>query len=69
LHYQEIPSELLEKAPHDQFVDTCRQKECDECGCVFVDLERGDGGVEDVAEEEDMNGTVPVTGELVPGDL
>jgi hypothetical protein len=33
---------------------------------VFLDFEGGDGGVEDVAEEEDVDWTVPVAGELIP---
>lgn len=49
-------------------MDTCRQEERDECRRVLVDLEGGDGGVEDMAEEKDVNWTIPVAGELVPGD-
>jgi len=31
-------------------------------------VEGREGGVVDMAEEKDVNGTVPISGELVPGD-
>ena len=47
---------------------TGRKEECDECCGVLVDLHGGDGGVIDVAQEEVMHRSVPVAGELIPGD-
>lgn len=66
LQNKQIAPQLLEQTPHDQLVYTRGQEEGDEGGGVLVHLERGDGGVEDVPEEEDVDGAVPVAGELVP---
>lgn len=36
LHNQQVPSQLVKEAPHDQFVDACRKEECNECCGVLV---------------------------------
>jgi hypothetical protein len=48
-------------------VDAGREEEGDQRGGILVDLHGGDGAVVDVTEEEVVDGTVPVSGELVPG--
>ena len=44
------------------------EEESDECGSRAGDVQGGDGGMVDVAEEEVVDGDVPVARELVPGD-
>ncbi|PNY27990.1 Uncharacterized protein TCAP_02086 [Tolypocladium capitatum] len=65
---QEVAPELLEEAPHDELVHARGEEEGDEGGGVLVYFHGGDGAVVDVAQEEDVDGAVPIAGKLVPGD-
>ena len=43
-----------------------REEERNECGCVIVDFHEGDRAMVDVAEEEEVDGTIPFSGKLIP---
>lgn len=45
-----------------------REQESDQCGRWTREAERADGAVVDVAQQEVVDGPVPVPRELVPGD-
>lgn len=68
LKEEQIAAKLFEQAPHDEFVNAGAEKESDERSGLLVDVHRADGGVVDVAQQEVMDRTVPVAGELVPGN-
>jgi hypothetical protein len=64
----QIATQLLEQAPHDQFMHAGAKEECNESRSVFVDFHGRDRGVVDMAKEEVVDRAVPIAGELVPGD-
>jgi hypothetical protein len=67
LQCEEVATKLLEETPHDEFVDAGREEESDDHGCLFADFEGGDTAVVDVAEEEVVDWSVPVSRILIPG--
>lgn len=60
LHGEQVASDFLKQAGHDEFVDQRRQEERDERSCRFRQPERRDRRVVDVPQQEMVDGPVPV---------
>lgn len=66
LRDHQIAAQLLEDAPHDEFVHAGAEQKGDEGGRGAGDAQRADGRVVDVPQQKGVHGPVPVARELVP---